>query len=416
MTPRMMLRVAAAAVAVVTLVASAGAFAGPSVALADTVEGTSSRTFYRRVKVKPTILQAVAGQPKEFSLLAAAVKAAGLAPVLGDPSASLTVFAPTDSAFMGLAKTLGWKGGSKASALTFILSQLKALNGGKDPTPLLASILKYHVTSGAVKAQALVKAGGYTPLEGPRVRLSADGKRLMDAAPAVADPALLRTDLVVRNGVVHVISGVLLPLAVQPKAPAKVTPMTIAQLASSTPSLSILVQALAAVDLVKVVADPKASLTVFAPTNAAFLSLAKVLGYKSNKMDGVFAFLVQELTRLGNGDPKPLLTSILTYHVLPTKKNSAALLGRGSQKTVQGGLLRVTRSGEVIDRALGQRNAKIQTADVKASNGVVHVVNRVLLPGPVCPTRLVQSCSKLRGFLNLKTCRCQLRTRYYKRN
>lgn len=396
--------------AAVTAAAPAAAAGAP------TLDG-GARTYYSP-RPKPTILSAVTGS-KDFTLLAAAVKAAGLAPTLGDPSASLTVFAPNNEAFLALAKTLGWKGGSNAAALKFILDALRTLSKGADPAPLLATILKFHVTKGAVKAKALVAAGGYTPLVGPRVKLGADGKTLIDAAPAVADAKLLSTDTVVSNGVVHVISRVLLPLAVGGKAPAakpeapKPT-QTIAQLASGTPDLSILVKALAAADLVGVVANAKASLTVFAPTNAAFLALARTLGYRSKEMDGVFPFLVKQLTAMGKGDPVPLLKAILTYHVLPTRKGAVDLLGRGPQKTVQGGQLRVTRKGVVVDLASFVANGKITTADVAATNGVVHLVSRVLLPIPVCPAPASRLCAALGRRLDAKNCRCARRRRYSK--
>lgn len=425
MSPRVVLCAAVAAAMAGTLVAAAAAATVPvGAAPADATVDGASRTVFLRSPQRLTILQAV-GQSRDFSLLAAAVKAAGLAPTLGNATASLTLFAPTDRAFVGLAKTLGWSGaGGKASALAYIVGALKTLSGDGDPTPLLASILKYHVAAGAIRAKALVAAGGYTPLAGPRVRLSGDGKRLADAALAVADPALLRTDRVFRNGIVHVLSGVLLPLPVGAKKRAGAKPAaspppppankTIAQVAAGTPSLSILVQALAAADLVKVVANAGASLTVFAPSNAAFLALARDLGYGSARMDGVFPFLVQALTVLGKGDPGPLLKVIITYHVLPTKKGSAALLGRGNQQTIQGGSLRVTPTGEVVDLAPAVANGKITAANVAASNGVVHRVSRVLLPLNVCPASAGRRCAARGGFLNARTCRCFRLRRYAK--
>lgn len=428
MTPRVVLRAVAAAAVAGALVATAATVAAAAAPTAGAALGGATRTAASSPSTaaarRPLTILAAVNRDPEFSLLAAALNATGLDGALGNRTASLTLFAPTDGAFTGLAKLLGWKGRTKASVLPYLLTALRTLNGGKDPVPLLASILKYHVAAGGITAKALVAAGGYTPLEGPRVRLSADGKRLIDAAPAVADPALLRTDRLYQNGVVHVIVGVLLPLEVGGKSPARPTKKpatpakptkTIAGLATGTPSLSILVQALAAVDLVKVVADAGASLTVFAPTNGAFLALARDLGYGSTKVDGVFAFLVKALTRLGNGDPAPLLKAILTYHVLPTKKGSAALLGTGAQTTVQGGRLLVTPAGEVVDLAPAVGNAKITTADIGATNGVVHLVNRVLLPIKVCPVSARAYCVARRLGLDAKACRC-VRRYHYKRH
>lgn len=117
---------------------------------------------------------------------------------------------------------------------------------------------------------------------------------------------------------------------------------------------------------------------------------------------------------MGKGDPVPLLKAILTYHVLPTRKGAVDLLGRGPQKTVQGGTLRVTRKGVVVDLASFVANGKITTADVAATNGVVHLVSRVLLPIPVCPAPASRLCAALGRRLDAKNCRCARRRRYSK--
>jgi len=183
--------------------------------------------------------------------------------------------------------------------------------------------------------------------------------------------------------------------------------MTIAQIAVATPQLSLLVKALTAAGLVDTVADAKASLTVFAPTNAAFLALARTLGYKGKAdADKAFAFVVAALTKLGGGDPVPLLKKILLYHVLPKKAVAATIVGAGPLTSVQGSQLKVLKNLEVVDLAPAVTNAKIIKADIMASNGVVHLVNRVLLPLAICPAGAAAFCRARSAVLDAKKCRC----------
>ncbi|MEO1293795.1 MAG: fasciclin domain-containing protein [Pseudomonadota bacterium] len=102
---------------------------------------------------------------------------------------------------------------------------------------------------------------------------------------------------------------------------------TIADIAVGDDRFDILVQALTAADLVGAVADPTADLTVFAPTDDAFTQLAVDLGFTGDPADedAVFGFIVSALTDLGGGDPIPLLTDILLYHVAPGSQTAADL-------------------------------------------------------------------------------------------
>ncbi len=146
----------------------------------------------------------------DFDLLEAALVTAGLDPVLDDPAADLTVFAPTDAAFLGLAQTLGYTGSSETDAFTYIVEALTLLSGGTDPVPLLSDILLYHVAEGSLFAADVLAANSIPTLLGADVGV--DGTTLVDGDPDLADPTLIATDIDAVNGVVHVIDGVLIPV------------------------------------------------------------------------------------------------------------------------------------------------------------------------------------------------------------
>jgi len=103
----------------------------------------------------------------------------------------------------------------------------------------------------------------------------------------------------------------------------------------------------------------------------------------------VFDFLVAVLKWLGGGDPLPLLTTILTYHVLPVWRSAAEVVGAGPLVTLRGSVLAVTADWRVVDLAPGVADAVLVEADVEASNGVAPVVSRVLLPLPLWPVASV---------------------------
>ncbi|OSX74478.1 hypothetical protein BU14_0288s0031 [Porphyra umbilicalis] len=366
----------------------------------------------------PTIADLVAANG-DFSIVLRALQAADLVDVLADASASLTVFAPTNGAFLSLAERLGYEGPPVDGVFDFLLEALTGLAGGGDPTPPLTSILKFHVVGAEVSSSALLAAGSFTPLEGPAVVVANDNKTLYDYAPGVADPMLVAgmLDLGASNGVVHVIDGVLLPVSILPAADAPPTmtaapvpyepvataapvpdePVataaparpTIAELVTANDDFTVLLAALQAAGLVDVVADASASLTVFAPTDAAFVALAERLGYAGHAVDGVFDFLVEALTGLaGGGDPIPLLTSILKYHVVGAEVSSSALVAAGFFTPLEGPAVVVANDNKTLyDYAPGVADPMLVAGmlDLAASNGVVHVIDGVLLPIPVFP-------------------------------
>lgn len=147
--------------------------------------------------------------------------------------------------------------------------------------------------------------------------------------------------------------------------------MTIVENASKAPNLTTLVSAVTAADLAGTLSGP-GPFTVFAPTNDAFTRVPQAF-----------------LTQLMQPENKPVLTKLLTYHVVPGRITAKDLMdrikaggGTYMAKTVEGENLtfRMGPSGNVMIMGQNQSSAYVTTADVMQSNGVVHVVNGVLSP------------------------------------
>jgi len=137
----------------------------------------------------------------------------------------------------------------------------------------------------------------------------------------------------------------------------------VVQQAQADPRLSILVEAVTAADLGATLSGT-GPFTVFAPTNDAFASLLQELGVTKDQL-------------LAN---KPLLTAVLTYHVVPGRVTQAQIPLNTPITTVQGQTLTVNASYVITDQR--SRTARIVQADIAATNGVVHLIDRVILPRP----------------------------------
>lgn len=282
-----------------------------------------------------TIVETAAGS-KDFSTLVAAVKAAGLAETLSGKG-PFTVFAPTNEAFAKLPKGT-------------VETLLKPENKKQ-----LAAILTYHVVPGTVYADEAVTLDKAKSVEGSDIPLKATDKGLM-----VGTAKVVKADLACSNGVIHVIDAVLMPPAksdASSTTAAKPLP-TIAETAMANEDFSTLVAAVKAAGLAETLMS-KGPFTVFAPTNEAFAKLPK----------GTVESLLKP-------EAKEKLTAILTYHVVPGKVMAADVMKIESAKTVQGGEVQVQASdkGVMID------GAKVVKADIECGNGVIHVIDSVLMP------------------------------------
>ncbi len=256
-----------------------------------------------------------------FNTLVAAVKAAGLVDTLKG-NGPFTVFAPSDEAFAKL----------PAGTVEGLLKDKAALT----------QILTYHVVAGAVPASKVTGIKWAETVNGQSARIT-----MKDGSVYIDDARVVATDIFTSNGVIHVIDKVILPRK------------DIVDTAVAAGSFKTLVTAVKAAGLVETLKG-KGPFTVFAPADAAFAKLPA----------GAVGKLVKD---------KPALTSVLTYHVIPGRVLSSDLaIGTTEVKTVEGRAVLVTktRNGTVMING-----ATVTAADVLAGNGVIHVIDTVIMPG-----------------------------------
>ena len=258
-----------------------------------------------------------------FKTLVAAVQAAGLVDTLKGKG-PFTVFAPTDEAFAKLPKGT-------------VETLLKPENKAK-----LQAILTYHVVPGKVMAADVVKLTGATSVQGEKIEIAVkDGKVTVDGANVV------KTDIGCSNGVIHVIDSVILP-----------SDKDIVDTAVGNGSFKTLVAAVQAAGLVDTLKG-KGPFTVFAPTDAAFAKLP----------EGTVADLLKP-------ENKDKLVAILTYHVVPGKVMASDVVKLTSAPTVNGksATVKIAEGSVMID------GAKVVATDIETTNGVIHVIDSVILP------------------------------------
>jgi transforming growth factor-beta-induced protein len=274
-----------------------------------------------------------------FTALVAAADKAGLVPALSSSSASLTVFAPTDAAFTSLATSLGF---ASANAM------VAALDG-----PTLAKILQYHVLP-TKKLAADLATGGATQatlytFEGSAATLALDTSAGVKITDEVLNQATVTSaNVPASNGVIHVIDKVLVPPGV----------LNVVQMAQANPAFSTLVGAVVSANLQGALADPAATLTVFAPTNDAFAAIASTVA----------------------GLTPTQLTTVLTYHVLGSQVLAAGIPFGTPVATLSGQQITINAGTPPTITDTTATPASIVATDVRASNGVIHVIGKVLIP------------------------------------
>jgi transforming growth factor-beta-induced protein len=295
----------------------------------------SAATDTAAAAARPTVFGIVAGTP-QLSTLEVALREAGLAETLRGEG-PFTLFAPSNKAFDDLLAELG-----------ITIEQLLANK------PRLAAILTYHVLASRVLAGAIVDDSTAVTLQGQAITFDkqrVDNMPDIDLIDAQAREAnVIFANARASNGVVHVIDRVILP-----------QPLNVVELALSNPDFSFLVEALTAADLVETLSGP-GPFTVFAPTNDAFDALLIELGISKEEL-------------LAN---KPLLTNVLTYHVLTSTVLAADVPVGQPIATLQGSSFVVDSSFVITDAQ--HRTSNIVATNLQGINGVIHTIDRVLLP------------------------------------
>ena len=257
-----------------------------------------------------------------FQTLVAAVKAAGLVETL-QGKGPFTVFAPTDDAFAKLGKDA-------------IADLLKPENKAK-----LTAILTYHVVAGDNPAAKVVTVKELTSVQGSPLAIVADKNGV-----TVGTAKVVKTDVLAQNGVIHVIDSVLLP------------PDNLVATAAKAGKFQTLLTAATAAGLAETLSND-GPFTVFAPTDEAFAKLGK-----------------DTIADLLKPENKAKLASILKHHVVAGRVKAEAVVKVKEVKTLQGTSLAVkVEQGKV---SIG--GANVVATDVIAGNGVIHVIDSVLLP------------------------------------
>ena len=274
-----------------------------------------------------------------FTTLVAALEATGLDVTLSDMDSSFTVFAPTDDAFALL-------GDGTIAALL-------------DDTETLTDILTYHVIGAEIDSSAAISSAGSTVemVNGDSVGLSLDGDNLL-----VNTVTVTTVDVEADNGVIHVIDAVLMPPA------EKGTPtMNIVDTAVAAEDFGTLVTALQAAGLDATLADETQSFTVFAPTDAAFAMIDPVT------LDLLLA-------------DTEALSDVLLQHVVSGEVSSvtAYTLNGLSAATASGAEIPIAINSELDTLTFG--GATVTTTDIYTTNGVIHVIDMVVVADVELPS------------------------------
>ena len=304
----------------------------------------------------------IAAKNNNFDTVHAAIVAAGLADTLASADAQYTVFAPTDAAFSNL-------GEASPELLAAALA---------DPQGALTTVLTYHVVAGNYSSAELLEMGTVTTLQGEELTITT-----RDDSVFVNDARVVTADVPAKNGVIHAINRVLLPAAVtsmmdmtdttttetastadtttttdRPTAndgntTISTSSQTIAEIAAEAGNFTTLLGALEATGWAETFAMP-GNYTVFAPTDDAFAALGD-LNLSQDELE-----------------------AILLYHVVGDRLTRDQLATDDLVPTLSGGrpLFINSDDGQIISIS----GAKLLMTDIQASNGIIHVIDRVMIP------------------------------------
>uniref|UniRef100_A0A7S0RF88 FAS1 domain-containing protein n=1 Tax=Chlamydomonas leiostraca TaxID=1034604 RepID=A0A7S0RF88_9CHLO len=300
-----------------------------------------------------SVAAAATAYPQLSSLLAA-VQAANLTSTLSDPNLVATVFAPTNSAFDAL-----------LAALNTTLAGLAADKEG------LAATLMYHLVPGvAARSTQLTNQQSLpTLLAGRNLTVSLPGGGAVRIISQLTTAKVTAANVSAGKAIVHIVDTVLLP------DPALPPYTSFAAAAGNARGFSTLSAALKATGLDAALSDPTLPYTLLAPTDAAFTALLSALGRTPEQLLA----------------DTPLVTRVLSLHVLPQVANARELVtraaagGASARLTTMlfGRLLTVSRvpgSTTLRFNSSATTSARVVAADLVAGAGLVHTIDAVLLP------------------------------------
>lgn len=311
--------------------------------------------------IAETVIAAAEAEEAEFTILLQAVLAADPAIVeaLSDPAMMYTVFAPTDAAFVAALDALG-----------LTAEELLA------DTETLTSILAVHVVPATLTAEDVVALDGAvmgTLLNGAVLPVVIDGD-----AVTVGGSNVVAADIVASNGIIHVIDSVLLPPAADDDMMEEdmmddemmdvvsIAETVIAAADAEEPEFTTLLAAVLAVEGVADVLTINGPFTVFAPTDAAFAAALEALEISAEDL---------------LSDPE-LVAQILSYHLVPGTFYASDVVNAVSEGAVD---FATGLNGTSVNIALDGEDVMVNDAtviavDIPATNGVIHVIDSVLLP------------------------------------
>ena len=304
-----------------------------------------------------TTIVDVAVADGNFTTLVAALEAADLVTTLDDEDGSFTVFAPTDDAFDALGQ----------ETIDALLAD----------TDTLTDILTYHVLSTEVNAEAAIGQAGslVETVNGDSIALSLSGDNLL-----INTATVTMTDIATDNGIIHVIDAVLMP----PEF-VDASDSTIAQVAAGDEQFSTLVAALTEADLVSTLDNPDATFTVFAPTNDAFDMID----------EGTLAALLEDTDAL---------SAVLLQHVVADVEAdsvTAFSLNGTSIETVSGASVPMLINEETDSLTVG--GANVVVSNIQANNGIIHVIDTVIVGDVELPTPAMSIVDVAAGNENFST-------------
>jgi uncharacterized surface protein with fasciclin (FAS1) repeats len=237
----------------------------------------------------------------------------------------LTIFAPTNKAFAAI----------PAEKVKFLTSN--------EGWATLRAVLKHHILPMALDSGSLLQRRGVLALSGQNLPIDGEGL-------TIAGASFLKTDVPFDRGIVYVIDRVLMPET-----------RSVAEIVSQDPRLATLLKAVTTAGLAaQLGSENEGPWTVLAPSNEAFAALG------------------EETIKALMADPSQLAI-VLSAHVIPSRIRRSDMIAQRSARTLLG---RDTVSFAMIDGKITVAGAGIITADVEASNGVIHIIDRVIVPDP----------------------------------